>query len=212
MEPPPAAGSFVGYGCPFETGHWLYVHECDHICGEMPSHSAPKVGWITSSTSTKPSSSPEFGTPSGPSLSNAPKSADGSRASRISFIMSPVFEGPGTSPLVYPPRVIDFVLRESCTQSNTVPVTSRRPYETSLQYWRNVPGVQGPVKNSVSNAFFVKGATEISLVEAEHDRNRELSAKRLVRVPQNVFPRENAEAGTARLPAPGSRGARARRA
>ena len=72
------------------TKSWPATARRFHLCDQIRfgwsfwPHSAPGVGWITARMSTKPSSSPEFGKPSGPSLSYAPQSSPSTWASSSS--------------------------------------------------------------------------------------------------------------------------------
>ena len=100
MLPPPARASFV---VKFPDGQPLSCQRCDQIA-EAP-HSAPLSGCTMPTKSTQPSSSPELGTPSGPSLSYWPKLTAASCAVSTSVTSSPVRAGVvllGSSPFELP--------------------------------------------------------------------------------------------------------------
>src|ERR1043165_10290954 len=95
MKPPLAHTSFVVKGLPCQLE---MVDRCDQRLSFR--HSPPRSGWTKAATSTKPSSSPEFGEPSGPSLSKRPKLTEASFWDRSDVRNSPVLAPqPASSPL-----------------------------------------------------------------------------------------------------------------
>src|SRR6185436_9617157 len=86
IVPPPLRADLVTNGL---TPHPLRLNRCDQM-NELLPHSPPTFGCTNATKSTKPSSSPEFGLPSGPSLSNCPQSRLPLSVS-VSFSMSGTF-------------------------------------------------------------------------------------------------------------------------
>src|SRR5688500_13921889 len=86
IVPPPLFGDLVAKGV---TPHPLRLKRCDQMNVFFP-HSPPTFGCTNAAKSTKPSSSPELGLPSGPSLSNRPQSSPALRVS-VSLSMSGSF-------------------------------------------------------------------------------------------------------------------------
>src|SRR5512140_3375953 len=100
MLPPPWRASLVTYASPPDVGHAVYDHVCEMKLEALaPLHSPPGRLCTNTTASTKPSSSPELGMPSGPSLSYFPKSTVASLASSTSLMSSPVNEQPSLVPL-----------------------------------------------------------------------------------------------------------------
>src|SRR5512134_1762725 len=139
MVPPSALGSLVLYDTAERCAQrWPFVAEA-----QAPS----RVACRNAITSTAPSSSPELGTPSGPSLSNGAKSTPGSTsasASRRPFCMR-VNAVPEKMPLqldapiglenwhavLCPPVYADSAL-SSRAQPTIWPGTSSSPFDSSI--------------------------------------------------------------------------------
>src|SRR5678815_3298457 len=127
MKPPPVRASLVVYG---PTPQPLSEKRCDQMWPLTP-HSAPSVGCTNDTKSTKPSSSPELGMPSGPSLSYWPKLTAPSLAASVCW-MSVFTPDVPHRPLHVPAPAYVASGLGSVVQPYTVPFTVRSPYEISV--------------------------------------------------------------------------------
>jgi hypothetical protein len=134
MTPPPVRGSKVATP-PRElrwAQTWLLVEE---------THAPSFIGWTKMTRSTLPSSSPEFGVPSGPSLSYRPKFTSESALTTASVrparsaLNAAVLHTPLQLPVgdghpVVGPTYRDSLL-SSVTQPTAFPCTEKRPFDIS---------------------------------------------------------------------------------